>query len=176
MHLSKIRYELYIDVLRWYFCTYIGIYFHFYLNVILNILQMNRCSVQVTRYIFLKGMMGMYSKRLFFSLINSGLYLKKRMSFAHILPFPANIFTRPHTIRHFLFAMDKNWVWLYGISQMKRVNIKGIFLKSPGNDATSSSSEWKLERLFSLIWNKTRFWSCWNIIRLIAYAFSFIII
>ena len=81
--------------------------FHFYFNVILNILQMNQCSVQVTRYIFLKGMMGMYSKRLFFSLINSGLYLKKRMSFAHILPFPANIFTRPHTIRRFLFAMDK---------------------------------------------------------------------
>ena len=128
-------------VLRWYSCTYFRTYFIFAF-VRLNILQMNRCSMQVTRYIFLKGMMGMYSKRLFFSLINSGLYLKKRMSFAHILPFPANIFTRPYTIRHFLFAMDRNWVWLYGISQMKRVNIKGIFLKSPGNDATSDGN-WK---------------------------------
>ena len=36
----------------------------------------------------------------------------------------------------------KKWLWPCGILQMKRVNIKGIFLKSPGNDATSDGN-WK---------------------------------
>ena len=134
-----------MNVLRWYFCTYIRTYFHFYFNVILNILQMNRCSVRVTRYIFLKGMMGMYSKRLFFSLINSGLYLKKRMSFAHILPFPANIFTRPHTIRHFLFAMDKTEFGFTVIHKWRESTSKGSFWRALGmmRQAAAANENWK---------------------------------
>ena len=65
------------------------------------------------------------------------------ISYVYFIP-DKNVFTRTgRSIKIFLsLNQRKKWLWPCGILQMKRVNIKGIFLKSPGNDATSDGN-WK---------------------------------